>query len=77
LGPEQCAVCYANGHMSWECKSKKDSDKKEGKKGDKRKRGSRGGKHINVVEEEGDSKVEEVGSSDSESEQEDKKAGKA
>jgi hypothetical protein len=82
LGPEQCAVCYANGHMSWECKSKKDSGKKEekkgDKKGDKRKRGSRGGKHINVVEEEGDSKVEEVGSSsDSESEQEDKKAGKA
>jgi hypothetical protein len=58
--------------MSWECKSKKDPgpDKKEEKKGDKRKRGSRGGKHINVVEEEGDRdrKVEEVVSSDSESE---------
>jgi hypothetical protein len=49
LGPEQCAVCYVNGHMSWECKSKKDTDKKEEKKGDKRKRGSRGGKHINIV----------------------------
>jgi hypothetical protein len=73
LGPEQCAVCYANGHMSWECKSKKDPEKKEEKKGDKRKRGSRGGKHINVVEEEeGDRKIEELGSSESESE-----AGKA
>jgi hypothetical protein len=30
--------------MSWECKSKKDPEKKEEKKGDKRKRGSRGGK---------------------------------
>jgi hypothetical protein len=72
LGPEQCAVCYANGHMSWECKSKKDPDKKEEKKGDKRKRGSRGGKHINVVEEVGDRKIEELESSESEGE-----AGKA
>jgi hypothetical protein len=79
LGPEQCAVCYANGHMSWECKFKKDRDKKEERKspGDKRKRGSRGGKHINAVEEEEDNRVEEVGSSDSEGEKEDKKAGKA
>jgi hypothetical protein len=73
LGPKQCAVCYVDGHMSWECQSKNDPEKK----GDKRKRGSRGGKHINVVEEEGDRKVEEVGSSDSESDSEDKKAGKA
>jgi hypothetical protein len=71
LGPEQCAVCYVNGHMSWECKSKKDSEKKEEKKGDKKKRGSRGGKHINVVEKEGD-KIEELGTSELESE-----AGKA
>jgi hypothetical protein len=80
LGAEQWAVCYANGHMSWECKSKKGRDKKEERKGpgDKRKRGSRGGKHINAVEEEEDSRVEEVGSSDLEGEKGDsKKAGKA
>jgi hypothetical protein len=68
LGPEQCAVCYVNGHMSWECKSKKDPEKKEEKKGDKRKRGLRSGKHVNAVEEEGDNKIEELESSESESE---------
>jgi hypothetical protein len=77
LGAEQCAVCYANGHMSWECKFKKDRKEERKGPGDKRKRGSRGGKHINAVEEEEDSRVEEVVSSDSEGEKEDKKAGKA
>jgi hypothetical protein len=73
LAPKQCAVCYLDGYLSWECQSKKDPEKK----GDKRKSGSRGGKHINVVEEEGDRKVGKVGSSDSEGDSQNKNAGKA
>jgi hypothetical protein len=77
LGPEQCAVCYANGHMSWECKDKK------GEKKDKRKRGARGsgnsrfGKQINVTEGDQERKVEEVDTSESESDNESKESGKA
>jgi hypothetical protein len=69
---EQCAVCYANGHMRWECNQKD-------KMGDKRRRGSRGsgGKQINVVEDDGESRVEQLADSESESEQDRAKGGKA
>jgi hypothetical protein len=79
LGSEQCAVCHASGHMSWECKDKKGSGER---KDSKKKRGARGsgasrfGKQINATEGDQEPKVEELDTSDSESDSE-SKAGKA